>query len=42
MELVMAVVREWVMGRYLVVMGLVRGLKVQAVGLVMGRSQNVT
>jgi hypothetical protein len=42
-ELVMAVVRELAMGISLVVaMVLVRGLKVQALGLVMGRSQNVT
>jgi hypothetical protein len=47
MELVRAVavelVRELVRGRFLVVaMGLVLGLKVQAVELVMGISQNVT
>jgi hypothetical protein len=41
--LVMDLVRELVRGRFLVVaMVLVRGLKVQAVGLVMGRSQDVT
>jgi hypothetical protein len=42
-ELVMAVVRELVMGRFLVVaMVLVRGLMVLALGLVMDISQNVT
>jgi hypothetical protein len=42
-ELVMELVRELVMDRFLVVaMGLVLGLRVQVLGLVMGRSQDVT
>ena len=42
-DLVMELFRALVMGRSLVVgMGLVRGLMAQALGLVMGRSQNVT
>jgi hypothetical protein len=41
--LVMEMVRELVRGRFLVVaMGLVRALRVQVLGLVMGRSQDVT
>jgi hypothetical protein len=43
LELVIAVVQELGMGIFLVVvMVLVRGLMAQALGLVMGRSQNVT
>jgi hypothetical protein len=42
-ELVMAVVLEFVMGIFLVVaMVMVRGLMVQALDWVMGRSQNVS